>query len=176
MHSVFLLECPCKSCILIGWLDSTAFFSLKPQFASQVFGTHVFVCAFVNGLRNEMVRPPLQLLGSGGDQSLMDLRQFPNSFRVAGLKHVSDNALKGLLEGTRTWKVLIPRLRAVEVLLKGIMNRQRLSHSCVTSEFPCEQKRLEFFSASLKGLRWHAVSAFCIELLKLERILRCLDQ
>ena len=106
----------------------------------------------------------------------MDLRQFPNSFRVAGLKHVSDNALKGLLEGTRTWKVLIPRLRAVEVLLKGIMNRQRLSHSCVTSEFPCEQKQLEFFSASLKGLRWHAVSAFCIELLKLERILRCLDQ
>ena len=106
-------------------------------------------------------------------RGLLDVRHFPNSFRIAGLKHVSDNALKGLLEGTKTWKALIPRLRAVEILLKGIMNRQRLSHSCVTSEFPAEQKQLECFSASLKGLRWHAVSVFSAELIKLERILRC---
>ena len=119
-------------------------------------------------------RPPPQVVGNNmDDQSLLDVRQFPNSFRIAGLKHVSDNALKGLLEGTRTWKALIPRLRAVEILLKGIMNRQRLSHSCVTSEFPAEQKQLECFSASLKGLRWHAVSVFSAELIKLERILRC---
>lgn len=119
-------------------------------------------------------RPPPQVVGNNmDDQSLLDVRQFPNSFRIAGLKHVSDNALKGLLEGTKTWKALIPRLRAVEILLKGIMNRQRLSHSCVTSEFPAEQKQLECFSASLKGLRWHAVSVFSTELIKLERILRC---
>ena len=70
-------------------------------------------------------RPPPQVVGNNmDDQSLLDVRQFPNSFRIAGLKHVSDNALKGLLEGTRTWKALIPRLRAVEILLKGSASAQ----------------------------------------------------
>lgn len=82
--------------------------------------------------------------------------------------------MQGILVGTETWKVLIPRLRAVEGLLRNKMNRERFSYACVGAEYPSKQQKLEYFSASLKGLRWHAVSVFCSELLKLEGVLRIL--
>lgn len=88
------------------------------------------------------------------------------------MKHISDNALQGMLKGTRTWESLIPRLRVVEGLLRNTVNREGFSHWCVGPAFPSQQAKLARWSASLKGLRWHAVAGFCQELLRLEHVLR----
>lgn len=108
-----------------------------------------------------------------GDSSLVsNLKQFPNAFRIGGLKHVSDNLLGNTLRATSCWSGLLPKLRCLEVLLKNPMYRERFQHVCIGKSRPEVQQQFDKWSVSLKGLRWKSVVNFCLELERIEGSLR----
>lgn len=96
-------------------------------------------------------------------------KQFPNAFRVAGLKHVADNLLG--LQAMHCWQPVLASLRCLETLLKKPMYRERFQHSCIGPGHP-QSKLFQTWSTSLKNLRWQSVVAFCCELENVERPLR----
>lgn len=94
------------------------------------------------------------------DESLQEIRQFPNAIRVPGMKHIADNLLHGVVQATCSWDSLLPKLRHCETLLRSPFSRERFLHTCLANN-PEGQKRLKAFSVSLRGLRWKAVLNFC---------------
>ena len=106
------------------------------------------------------------------DDSLMEIKQFPNAFRIPGILHVMDNCLGHILTSCQIWPSLLKGLRLLEVLLARPLYRERFVHACLETG-KCDE--LKSWSYTLRGLRWQSVMEFTIALKGIESTIRQLD-